>query len=128
MSRYLRARVPGASYFFTVNLAKRKSSLLTDRIGLLRCAYVETIREAPIICDAMVVLPDHIHSVWTLPPGDAGFSERWRKIKHHFSRAIGAEYPRSASKHAKREKGIWQRRFWEHVIRDEVDYTRHVEY
>lgn len=128
MSRYLRARAPGATFFFTVNLANRDSSLLTDRIDILRRAYAATLQDMPFFCDAMVILPDHLHAVWTLPPGDNGFSERWRKIKHRFSRAIGEELPRSASKQAKREKGIWQRRFWEHVIRDRVDYTRHVEY
>lgn len=128
MPNYLRARVPGATFFFTANLANRNSSLLIDRIDILRRAYAATVRDAPLFCDAIVILPDHLHTVWTLPPGDAGFSERWRKIKHRFSRAIGGEFARSSSKQMKREKGIWQRRFWEHVIRDEVDYTRHVEY
>lgn len=128
MPNYLRARAPGATYFFTVNLADRTSSLLVDRIDILRRAYAATVRHAPIFCDAMVILPNHLHAVWTLPPHDSGFSERWRKIKYRFSRAFGAEFPRSASKRTKREKGLWQRRFWEHVIRDEADYTNHVEY
>ena len=89
MPNYRRARVAGASYFFTVALADRRTSLLTERIADLRRAYGETIRENPVVCDAMVVLPDHLHAVWTLPPGDAGFSERWRKIKHRFSRKVG---------------------------------------
>lgn len=131
MPNYRRARIPGASYFFTLALADRNSSLLTDRIDELRCAYAETVRVEPVFCDAMVILPDHLHAVWTLQPGDAGFSERWRKIKHRFSRKVGrTAHPTrlSASKIAKRERGLWQRRFWEHVIRDEADYRAHVAY
>jgi putative transposase len=131
MPNYRRARIPGASYFFTLALADRNSSLLTDRIDDLRCAYAETVRVEPVFCDAMVILPDHLHAVWTLQPGDAGFSERWRKIKHRFSRKVGrTAHPTrmSASKIAKRERGLWQRRFWEHVIRDEADYRAHVAY
>ena len=134
MPTYRRLHLPGASYFFTVNLADRRASLLTDRIADLRRAYAETVASAPVICDAMVVLPDHLHAIWTLPPGDSDYSERWRKIKHRFTRAVGAEvgrtaHPtRSASKRAKREAGIWQRRFWEHAIRDAQDYRMHVRY
>ena len=134
MPTYRRLHLPGTSYFFTVNLADRRASLLTDRIADLRRAYAETVASAPVICDAMVVLPDHLHAVWTLPPGDSDYSERWRKIKHRFTRAVGAEvgrtaHPtRSASKRAKREAGIWQRRFWEHAIRDARDYRMHVGY
>ncbi|MDJ0824838.1 MAG: transposase [Rhodobacter sp.] len=135
MPNYRRAYVAGASYFFTVTLADRTSGLLVDRISELRRAYADTVRTMPMRCDAMVVLPDHMHAVWTLPAGDDAFSERWRKIKHRFSRAIGGAvgrtaHPtlRSASKVAKRECGIWQRRFWEHVIRDEADFRMHVAY
>lgn len=135
MPNYRRARVSGASYFFTVNLASRRSDLLVTHIHELRAAYAATIQDMPVICDAMVVLPDHLHAVWTLPLGDCDFSERWRKIKHRFSRTLGGAVGRtahptalSASKRAKRERGIWQRRFWEHVIRDEADYAAHVAY
>ena len=128
MPNYRRARVRGATFFFTVVLAERGSSLLTERIEDLRRAYVATTATMPVHCDAMVVLPDHMHAVWTLPQGDGSYSERWRKIKFRFSRAVGCRFPRSASKIAKRETGIWQRRFWEHTIRNEEDYRRHVEY
>ncbi|MEM7710138.1 MAG: transposase [Pseudomonadota bacterium] len=128
MSNYRRLRVPGASYFFTVNLARRGDDLLTRRVDLLRAAYAETVRTMPVRCDAMVVLPDHLHAVWTLPPGDVAYSERWRQMKHRFSRALADERPRSASKMRKRERGIWQRRFWEHTIRDEADWVAHVRY
>lgn len=131
MSNYLRARLPGATYFFTVTLANRGSRLLTERIDDLRAAYLATSLNTPIHCNAMVILPDHLHAIWTLPPGDSDFSERWRKIKHRFSRAVGrTAHPThvSMSKRRKRECGIWQRRFWEHVIRDEADYRMHMAY
>ncbi|MFC4669275.1 transposase [Seohaeicola nanhaiensis] len=128
MSSYSRRRIPGATYFFTVNLASRGGSDLTDRIDLLRSAYRKTVVEHPVFCDAMVILPDHLHAVWTLPAQDAGFPERWRKIKARFSHAIGEERRRSSSKLAKRELGVWQRRYWEHLIRDDADYRAHVAY
>ncbi|SLN14579.1 Transposase IS200 like protein [Roseovarius albus] len=128
MPNYRRLRHQGAAYFFTVTLANRNATLLVDQIADLRTAYAETIATMPVTCDAMVVLPDHLHAVWTLPRGDSDFSERWRKIKFRFSRRVGRRFPRSDSKHKKRECGIWQRRFWEHVIRDEEDFNRHVEY
>ena len=119
MPNYRRLRVPGATYFFTVNLAAEGGTALTDRIDLLREAYRLTAAEHPIRCDAMVVLPDHIHAVWTLAPGDADFSRRWQKIKGRFSHATGLRGSRSPSMVEKREAGLWQRRFWEHMIRDE---------
>ncbi|MEX0309029.1 MAG: transposase [Tateyamaria sp.] len=128
MSNYRRFRVDGATYFFTVNLAKRAGTWLTDHIDHLRTAYAQTRLEHPFRCDAIVVLPDHLHAVWTLPNGDADFSERWRKIKARFSRAVGGDHARSPSKVDKREVGLWQRRFWEHCIRDEADYRAHVGY
>ncbi|WP_172300031.1 transposase [Pseudoruegeria sp. HB172150] len=128
MSEYRRARVAGGTYFFTVNLAERGGSLLVDEIGALREAYRRTVAEAPFRCEAMVVLPDHLHALWTLPEGDSAYSERWRRIKARFSRSVGQARARSASKRAKRECGIWQRRFWEHTIRDERDFTAHLTY
>lgn len=128
MSRYRRVRVPGASHFFTVALTDRGGSVLTDHVGLLRAAWRATVAERPVFCDAMVVLPDHLHAVWTLPEGDADYSERRRRIKARFSQALGEHRPLSDSKVMKRECGVWQRRFWEHAIRDERDYRAHVEY
>ena len=89
MPNYRRLRVPGATYFFTVYLAERGGTLLTDRIDLLREAYRLTVAEQPVRCDAMVILPDHIHAVWTLPAGDADFSRRWQKLKGRFTHATG---------------------------------------
>lgn len=128
MPRYVRARVPGATFFCTVTLANRGSRLLIDEIGALRTAYAATTAEHPVRCDAMVILPDHLHAVWTLPEDDSDFPERWRKIKARFTRAVGVSRPRAPSKVAKREGGVWQRRYWEHMIRDEADFRAHVTY
>jgi putative transposase len=127
MTHYRRLRLKGATYFFTVCLEDRNARLLTDRIGDLRMAYARTMTELPVFCDAMVVLPDHLHAVWTLPPGDADFSERWRRIKARFARDLPLP-SRSASKMEKRERGIWQRRFWEHAVRGEEELAQLVEY
>ena len=128
MTEYRRHFVPGGTYFFTVNLAERSGRLLIERIALLRIAVVETRREHPYELDAAVVLPDHIHTIWTLPPGDANFSVRWRKIKARFSRGLPRIERRSASRAGKGERCIWQRRFWEHAIRDDTDLQRHIDY
>ena len=122
MTAYHRLRLPGATYFFTVCLEQRGATTLVDHIQSLRLAYAVTVREFPMTCHAMVVLPDHLHAVWSEPDGEVQFSERWRRIKARFSHAIpeqGAERP---SLSAKRERGIWQRRFWEHAIRDETEF------
>jgi putative transposase len=128
MSTYRRVRVAGATYFFTVNLAERGSRTLVDHADALRAAFIATAREHPVQVDAMVVLPDHLHAVWRLPDGDADYPLRWRKLKARFTRSVGGTYRRSASKIAKGERGLWQRRYWEHMIRDADDWCRHVEY
>jgi putative transposase len=128
MPRYLRPHVTGASIFFTVALADRSSRLLVERVDVLRQAVRETLRERPFGIDAFVVLPDHLHCVWTMPAGDADFSVRWKEIKAGFTKALGQTRPRSDSKIAKGEAGIWQRRFWDHHIRDEADHAAHVRY
>jgi len=128
MSNYRRAWVPGGTYFFTVALANRRSRLLVDAIPLLRKVYVEAGNRLPFQTVAICVLPDHLHAIWTLPEGDSDFAQRWALIKSGFSRALPAAVNISASKSRKREKGIWQRRFWEHRIRDDEDLARHVDY
>jgi putative transposase len=128
MTRYRRAFVPGATYFFTVNLADRQATLLVDHIDLLRDAIRYTRKRHPFDIDAMVVLPDHLHAVWTLPLGDANFPLRWRLIKTWFSRNLPHGEHRRASQVSKGERGVWQRRYWEHLIRDETDLARHVDY
>ncbi len=129
MRHYIRARVSGGTYFFTVNLAERRSNqLLVQRIDALREAFRLTRRDHPFQIDAIVVLPEHLHTMWTLPEGDADFSMRWSLIKARFSRAIEASERRSSSRMRRRERGIWQRRFYEHAIRDERDWEKHVDY
>ncbi|ULL00016.1 transposase [Bradyrhizobium sp. I71] len=128
MTSYRRNFVPGGSYFFTVNLADRSLSLLTAHVDLLRAAFRQTRRRHPFTIDAIVVLPEHLHTVWTMPNGDADFAMRWRQIKSAFSRNLDNVEPVSPSRAAKGERGIWQRRYWEHTIRDEDDYARHIDY
>jgi putative transposase len=129
MRTYVRAAMPGGVYFFTVNLAeRRRNSLLIDRIACLRAAFAITARERPFAMPAIVVLPDHLHCLWQLPADDDDFSTRWRLIKSRFSRALPRTERRSRSRLVKSERGIWQRRYWEHLIRDDEDYRRHIEY
>ena len=128
MPNYRRAFIPGGCWFFTVNLLDRAQSLLVDHIDILRGAVAATSRHYPFEIDAFVVLPDHLHAVLTLPPHDADFSTRWRLIKARFARSLPRNERLSAVRVARGERGIWQRRFWEHLVRDEADYARHVEY
>jgi len=129
MPNYRRHRVPGGCYFFTVNLLERHpNDLLTRHVVVLREAVQHVRRTRPFHIDAWVVLPDHLHCVWTLPPGDDDFSTRWRLIKTRFVRELPPGERRSAVRRARRERGIWQRRYWEHAIRDERDYAAHLDY
>jgi putative transposase len=127
MPRYIRSFVPGGTYFFTVALEDRRSRLLVEHVDQLRLAYRRACELHPFDTLAICVLPDHVHAIWRMPPDDADFALRWRLIKSGFSRGFES-CASSASQHAKREKGIWQRRYWEHQIRDEDDLARHVEY
>lgn len=145
MPRYRRLRVPGGTYFFTVAAAHRGTTLLTDRVDLLRLAVAETRAERPFRIEAWVVLPDHLHAVWTLPEGDADYSTRWGAIKARFSRAVrsagalpvtdlpavqGGRFSglKPGLRAARRESPVWQRRFWEHTVRDEAEFAHCVEY
>ncbi len=130
MTAYRRNRTAGASYFFTVNLLNRSTSLLTDHIDLLRKAHQYVMRRHPFQLDAMVVLPDHLHALWTLPPDDDNYSMRWRLFKGYFSRNLpDFEHEQiNNSRQNKNERGIWQRRYWEHLIRDEKDFEQHIHY
>ena len=128
MPNYRRTFVPGGCWFFTVNLLDRRQTLLVDHIADLRKAVAATRQRLPFEIGAFVVLPDHLHAIWQLPPDDHDFSTRWRLIKGRFAKALPRNEPRSAVRVARNERGIWQRRFWEHLIRDEADYARHVEY
>jgi REP element-mobilizing transposase RayT len=123
MSNYRRAFVPGGCRFFTVNLLERQQTLLVDHIATLREAVAATRHSHAFTIGAFVVLPDHLHAIWNLPPGDCDFSTRWRLIKNRFARALPKQERLSAVRVARNERGIWQRRFWEHPIRDEADYA-----
>ncbi len=129
MPNYRRALVPGASWFFTVNLLQRRNNeLLVRHIDVLRASVRRVHRLHPFSIDAWVVLPEHMHCVWTLPSDDANYSLRWRLIKTFFCRALPPDEYRSAVRLQRGERGIWQRRYWEHLIRDENDFRRHVDY
>ena len=126
--RYRRANVKGGSYFFTVNLADRRSSLLVDNIDILRNAMSTVMKRRPFTIEAIVILPEHLHALWTLPEGDNDYATRWMLIKTGFSRQLPKGEYCTASRKKKGERGIWQRRYWEHVIRDERDFNCHLEY
>ncbi|MGB0085254.1 MAG: transposase [Rhodomicrobiaceae bacterium] len=128
MTNYRRNFVAGGGYFFTVNLADRRLRLLIEKIGLLRAAIPYTQARHPFAIEAIVVLPDHLHAVWTLPESDEDFAVRWRLIKSTFSHALPATERISPSRMRKGERGVWQRRYWEHTIRDGEDFARHVDY
>lgn len=129
MSDYRRLWLPGGSWFFTVNLAERGGNdLLVRRVDLLRAVVRDVRSRQPFRIDAWVVLPEHLHCVWTLPDGDADLSVRWSLIKAGFSRRLPKSEHRSASRMRRGERGIWQRRFWEHALRDERDFAAHVDY
>ncbi|MCC2971160.1 transposase [Massilia sp. IC2-476] len=130
MSRYRRATT-GTSYFFTVVSYKRRPILCDQLVRVALRSAIERVRvRLPFEIDAMVLMPDHLHCIWTLPDGDTNFSTRWSQIKHAVSYACRDAYELSlsTSRRQKREAPIWQRRFWEHRIRDEIDMERHVDY
>lgn len=150
MSRYARPRIPGASVFFTVALADRTSDTLVREVEALRNAVRQTRQEKPFRVDAWVVLPDHLHCVWTLPEGDADYSTRWGAIKARFTNPVrrsglaptllprnpfGARAGRwrpagrvGASPDLRGEAPVWQKRFWERHLRDEADFAAHLRY
>lgn len=128
MPNYLRYRITGGCYFFTVNLLERQNTLLVDHIGIFRESVRLCKQKRPFHIDAWVVLPEHMHCIWTLPEGDMDFSNRWKIIKTHFSKALPKEEMRSNIRIKRGERGIWQRRFWEHAIRDDQDYANHMDY
>jgi len=139
--RYRRANVKGGTYFFTVVTFNRiKIFTHPKNVALLRSAIKEVMQKHPFKIDAFVLLPDHLHCIWTLPQNDSDFSTRWRLIKSCFSRNFNhrdvgwvevrnpTNDSRSIFRQMKKEKPIWQRRFWEHLIRNQKDLNQHVEY
>jgi len=133
MPNYRRAYTSGGSYFFTV-VTYRRQALLThpENRLILRKVIHEVRKQLPFIIDAWVLLPEHIHCLWSLPPDDHDYSKRWGMIKAGFSKQIPDLYKHNAwlntSKTKHRESTVWQRRFWEHQIRDQQDFNRHMDY
>lgn len=129
MPDYRRAWHPGGTYFFTVNLLERHGNdLLTRNIDLLRDSVRYVQRAHPFIIHCWVVLPDHLHCIIELPIGDSDFATRWRLIKAGFSKSLPKTEKRSRTRIARGERGIWQRRYWEHLIRDDADFRAHMDY
>ena len=129
--RYRRAFVAGGSFFFTLVTKKRRPLFASaEAVDVLREAFRAVRSTRPFSLDAIVVLPDHLHCLWTLPPGDADFSTRWRLIKTWFTKHCDPLLrPTPASAQTRRqEQALWQHRYWEHMLRDAADFERHVEY
>lgn len=129
MSRYRRSHVPGTTYFFTVNTYRRQRLLTHPEVlTTLRNALRSVYEQRPFRIDALVVLPDHLHALWTLPPGDADYAVRLIRLQVSQSSRQLIVQTQSASRSKRREIGFWQRRYWEHLIRDDGDFERHVDY
>ena len=126
--KYRRVRMAGGTFFFTVNLANRNTDTLVRYSDEFRSVVHKVKQAHPFSIVAMVVLPEHLHTIWRLPEGDTDYPKRWSLIKAGFSRRIPAGEAIRPARLAKRERGIWQRRYWEHQIRDDLDLTRHVDY
>ena len=114
MPRYRRRYGKGGTFAFTVCLADRKQRTLTENIGALRGAFARTLDARPVRTEAICILPDHLHAVWTLPEGDTDYATRWRLLKRAFSDTLG--------------RLVWQPRYWEHTIRDQDDLANHIHY
>lgn len=127
MVLYRRQRIPGASYFFTHVLHDRRAALLIDHVDLLRAAYTTVQRRWPFDTEAIVVLPDHLHCIWTLPGSDDDYAGRWRLIKSRFSAALRLRGI-DTGRRGRHQRTLWQRRYWEHTLRDERELGAHVDY
>ena len=140
---YRRAWREGGCYFFTVVTYKRQPILtVSENVSRLRMAFRHVKQKRPFEIDGIVVLPDHVHCIWRLPEEDDDFATRWRLIKHFFSRSCSVgrmgeakrthqtiiEETQSNSRKGKQERAVWQRRYWEHLIRDEQDWRKHMDY
>lgn len=128
MPNYRLARVPGCIYFFTVNLLERRRRLLVEHADDLRASFRVAQAARPFEMLAIVVLSDHLHCIWRLPIDDADNANRWAHIKASFSRRLPRDEGRTGRRIVCRERGIWQRRYWEHLILDDDDLRRHTDY
>ena len=129
--QYRRANFSGASYFFTLVTEKRQPLFAdNNNVVLLRQAFRRVMKTRPFVIEAAVILPDHLHCIWTLPPDDADFSTRWRLIKTYFTKHCDARYKLTPNKARikKQQHAIWQHRYWEHYLRDDLDFEQHVNY
>lgn len=127
MVRYRRNLIPGASYFFTVALQDRRATTLVDHIDILRSSFTAARAAQSFRLDAVVILPEHLHTLITMPPGDSDYPALWRRLKGHFTHHVAATdavLPRFRDG----RYALWQRRYWEHTIRDAQDFERHVDY
>jgi putative transposase len=128
----IRADAAGATYFFTLTLQDRGARWLVDHVALLRECFADVKQRHPFDIEAIVVLPEHLHALWRLPVDDADFSTRWMLIKQTFTRSLEQKGVLDDAAHRPRggkgESSVWQRRFWEHQIRDDEDFARHVDY
>lgn len=128
MPNYRRYYVPGGTYFFTVTLLDRQSDLLVRHIDALRDAVRRVKRLYPFEIVDWVVLPEHLHCIWTLPENDADYATRWRLIKLLFCKQIPRTERLSVTRLRTGERGIWQRRYWEHTLRNDADFAAHMDY
>ena len=133
MPDYRRAFLPGGTFFFTLVTEHRAPILCDPRArSFLREAFTWAAGRWPFESRAIVLLPDHLHTIWTLPEPDSDYSLRWAFLKKTFTRSwladSGSEQPVGASRRKNRRRGVWQRRFWEHTIRDEAEFERHCDY
>jgi putative transposase len=127
MVHYRRCKIDGGTYFFTVTLKNRNSTILVDHIDDLKKAIKEAKSFLPFTINALVILPEHIHTIWQLPDNDHAYATRWRIIKSKFTKSLlNKNIVINKDRHGL--YNLWQRRFWEHVIRDEQDYINHVNY
>jgi putative transposase len=133
MSNYRRANIPGATYFFTQVTYQRIPWLCSDIAReALRKSMIRVQQLYPFSIDAIILLPNHIHCIWTLPEGDKNYATRWRLIKsfvtHQCAQKLALQAEISESRQKRKERNLWQRRYWEHLIRDERDFAYHCDY
>ena len=132
MSDYRRWYVPGGTFFFTAATYRRARFLTTPLARrCLRDAIAGVREHRAFDIVAIVLLPDHLHTIWTLPPNDFDYASRWQKIKERFTKTFlvaGTERPQTPSRERKQQRGIWQKRYWEHTCQDEDDVQNCVDY
>ena len=129
--KYRRSFAPGGIFFFTVvTFQRRKILAQAPAIDLLRQAFRAVMVRYPFKIEAVVIFPDHLHMIWSLPEDDSDYPVRWRLVKSYFSHRWDRrdDFHTSVSRTSKRERSLWQRRYWEHLIRDEEDWRTHVDY